>query len=579
MEIKQRKENVVRGVLQPPKSGFSFVVAVNNTSPDIYIKECHYGDAICGDIVEVKIIEYGGVDKAPTGKVIEVLGNPTNPYELVTQALKRDRITTEFPPNVLKEAQAIANRGIIPNEDFKNRRDMRHIPVSAWDSKSTRDRDDAIYVRKDSEGNFKLYVAIADVPHYVKEGSCIDREAKLRGNTYYLCDRVIHMLPIELSQGLCSLDGGQDKLAMMFEIDVDRHGEIYNYDIYKAVVHPRHNMVYEELNNMFDGDYHICDNYSEEDLCGIHTARELSEVLLQASHKRGMLDFELDELRMNIDPHTNKVSHISKYQRGVSQRVVEMAMILTNRVVGSHMYNLGIPTLYRSHSSPSSEKLRQVNESLNKYGFRLKTDEGIHPKEIQKVVECSKGHVNSDIIHKLILRSLMKANFTVDEPYHFGLSTDSYVMTTSPIRRCDLISNRALEVALGTYPSQKRIDKMVTELTEFAKHVSNTERKAISLEEEAFKTYMVDFAKDKVGKTFKGKIIGFNTKKVFIQTEEYITLSYLLSLDDNPYTFDEIDYSMIRKDGSCLDIGQEVKVLITSANMNLLEVFCDIITQ
>ena len=577
IEIIARKSDKVNGVFHP-KDGFAFIVNPKGTTPDIYVKKHNFKGAQGGDLVTVEIVDWGGDGRSVEGKIIEVIGNPNDSETMINAMLKRERVPVEFPPNAIKEAEAIAKRGIRP-EDFEGRTDMRHIPITTWDSISTKDIDDAVLVQKVDDG-YKLYVAIADCSFYVKPNTALEQEVINRATSVYMCNRTIHMMPNQLSQDLCSLNEGVDRLCMMFDMDLNEYGDVVNYSIYRAIIRSRHKMTYESINKMYKGDAVELSKFDEEIIESVFVAKELSEILTKNRRDRGALNFELDETRPILDSD-KKVIYIKKLVRGISERCIESFMILTNEVVGAHLYYMGIPNIYRTHEPPSMDKLKVLNENLAKFNFRIHIDNSLHPKALQKVVEESAEHESSALIHKMILMSLRKANFTVDTPEHFGLANQFYSMSTSPIRRLgDLFTHRALVVSMGNYPSDKQIAKMESEYTDMAKQASKNEKRAIMLEEESTKIKLCEWAKGKIGEVYKAKVVGFNNKKVFLETDEYLVASYNISTLKHPYTFDDKAFKMVREyDSHEITLGQTIDVRIVSANMNLLEVCCEAIEK
>ncbi len=432
--------------------------------------------------------------------------------------------------------------------------------------------DDAVYVEKLKNGNYKLIVSIADVSHYIQDGILLDKEAQKRGNSVYLVDRVLPMFPKEISNGVCSLNPRENKLTFTCEMEIDPSGKVVDSDTYKSVIKTAHRMTYTDVNKILDGDEELTKKY--EDIREmLSTMFELSKILRDVKYQRGSIDFDLPEIKVVLDKD-GKVESLKKRERGEAEKIIEDFMISANEAVAEKLFWLEIPSVYRTHDKPDPERIKTLNDTLAKFNYRIHSFEDLHPKRFQSIIEDSKDKDISMIVHKFILMSLKQARYTVENTGHFGLASNYYTHFTSPIRRySDLLVHRILGTTLNGYPSKKQIAKWSKTLDGVCQHISKTERDAMKIEDESVKIKVVEYMMDRVGEVYDARIVGFSNKKVFFETEEYVECFWDVVSSDDYYEFDEVEYVMKNRDkGDIMNLGDRMKILIARADLNELEV-------
>ena len=489
---------------------------------------------------------------------------------MIEALIKRTGLTETFPAEALKEARNIKTE--ITKDEREGRKDLTYLPIITIDGADAKDSDDAVYAEKLSNGNYRLIVSIADVSHYVKEGSELDKEALRRGNSVYLVDRVLPMLPKEISNGICSLNPNEEKLTFTCDMEITPEGKVISADTYKSIIKTVYRMTYDNVNKIFEGDEEITREYeSIKEMC--FTMLELSKIIREIKYKRGSIDFELPEIQVVLDEN-KKVEYLRRRDRGEAERVIEDFMIEANEAVAEKLFWLEVPSIYRTHEKPDSERIEALNDVLGKFGYRIHSAEGLHPKKFQTIIEDSKEKGISMIVHKMILMALKQARYTPENIGHFGLASSYYTHFTSPIRRyADLMIHRILGATLQGYPKQKYLDKLEKSLGSICTAISKTERDAMKAEDESVKIKVVEYMLDKVGEVFKGTITGFASRKVFIETEELVECMWDVTNSPHYYEFDEIEYAMVDKDsGAVYNLGDKIEVIVVRADMAELEI-------
>ena len=568
-KIIKRENDTVVGILHK-RDSFGFVVPTHSFGQDIYIPKKFLKMAKDGELVLVKIDFWGDKTRKPEGQIIEKLGDPLDSDVMIEALIKRTGLSESFPNEVLKEARNIKTE--ITKEEREGRRDLTNLPIITIDGADAKDLDDAVYVGKLENGNFRLVVSIADVSHYVKEGSALDKEALKRGNSVYLVDRVLPMLPKEISNGICSLNPNEEKLTFTCDMEITPEGKVVSADTYKSIIKTVYRMTYDNVNKIFDGDEEITKQYeSIKEMC--FNMLELSKIIREIKHKRGSIDFELPEIQVVLD-EDKKVKYLRRRDRGEAEKVIEDFMIEANEAVAEKLFWLEIPSIYRTHEKPDSERIEALNDVLGKFGYRIHSAEGIHPKKFQTIIEDSKDKGLSLIVHKMVLMALKQARYTPENVGHFGLASSYYTHFTSPIRRySDLMIHRILGSVLHGYPKEKYIKKLEETLGGICLAISKTERDAMKAEEESVKIKVVEYMLDKVGEVFKGTITGFANRKVFIETDELVECMWDVTNSPHYYEFDEVNYTMVDKDsGEIYNLGDKLDVIVVRADMAELEV-------
>lgn len=569
VKVISRERDTIVGILQRNEN-FGFVTPTHSFGKDIYIPYRMMKDAKNQQLVVVKITSWGTNEKKPEGEIIEVIGDPYNTNNMIEALIVREGMSETFSKPVLAEARSIATT--IPKDEIAKRKDLRNLSIITIDGDDAKDLDDAVYVKKLPNGNYKLIVSIADVSYYIPEGSMLDQEAFKRGNSVYLVDRVLPMFPKEISNGICSLNPDEDKLTFTCEMEIDQNGKVVDSDTYKSVIKSVRRMTYTNVNRMIAGEEEALKEYADiKDM--VMEMLELSKIIRQVKYNRGSIDFDLPEIKLVLDEN-GKVKYIKNRERGESERIIEDFMIAANETVAEKLFWLEIPSVYRTHEKPDPERIKNLNETLSKFKYRIHSLDEIHPKKFQKIIEDSKERGINLLVHKLILMALKQARYTVDNLGHFGLASGYYTHFTSPIRRyADLTVHRILNSVLHGYPSKKVIAKNAEELPQICTHISKTERAAMKVEDESVKIKLVEYMIDKVGEEYEATIVGFSNKRVFFETEEHVECFWDVVAAKHYYEFDDREYVMKDIDGGKIySIGNKYKVILVRASLAELEI-------
>ena len=569
VKILSREKDTVIGILQR-NDNFGFVTPTHSFGKDIYIPYKFMKGAEDQQLVVVKITSWGAADKKPEGEIVEVIGDPYNTNNMIEALILREGMSETFPKAVMAEAKNIP--AAIPKAELAKRKDLRDLPIITIDGEDAKDLDDAVYVKKLANGNYRLIVSIADVSYYVPEGSMLDEEAFKRGNSVYLVDRVLPMFPKELSNGICSLNPDEDKLTFTCEMEITPEGKIVDSDTYKSVIKTARRMTYTNVNRIIAGEEEAVREYSDiKDM--VMEMLELSKIIREVKYKRGSIDFDLPEIKLVLDEN-GKVEYIKNRERGESERIIEDFMIAANETVAEKLFWLEIPSIYRTHEKPDPERIKTLNETLSRFKYHIHSLDEIHPKKFQKIIEDSKERGINLLVHKLILMSLKQAKYTVDNLGHFGLSSGYYTHFTSPIRRyADLMVHRVLNSVLDGYPSKKVIAKNAETLPQICAHISKTERAAMKAEDESVKIKLVEYMMDKIGEEYDAIVIGFSNRRVFFETEEHVECFWDVVSANHYYEFDEREYVMRDRDnGNIYSIGDKMKVILIKASLAELEI-------
>ena len=569
VKVISRERDTIVGILQRNEN-FGFVTPTHSFGKDIYIPYRMMKDAKSQQLVVVKITSWGTNEKKPEGEIIEVIGDPYNTNNMIEALIVREGMSETFSKPVLLEARNIPTT--ISKDEIAKRKDLRNLPIITIDGDDAKDLDDAVYVKKLPNGNYKLIVSIADVSHYIPEGSMLDQEAFKRGNSVYLVDRVLPMFPKEISNGICSLNPDEDKLTFTCEMEIDQNGKVVDSDTYKSVIKSVRRMTYTNVNRMIAGEEEALKEYADiKDM--VMEMLELSKIIRQVKYNRGSIDFDLPEIKLILDEN-GKVKYIKNRDRGESERIIEDFMIAANETVAEKLFWMEIPSVYRTHEKPDPERIKNLNETLSKFKYRIHSLDEIHPKKFQKIIEDSKERGINLLVHKLILMALKQARYTVDNLGHFGLASGYYTHFTSPIRRyADLTVHRILNSVLHGYPSKKVIAKNAEELPQICTHISKTERTAMKVEDESVKIKLVEYMIDKVGEEYEATIVGFSNKRVFFETEEHVECFWDVVAAKHYYEFDDREYVMKDMDGGKIySIGDKYKVILIRASLAELEI-------
>lgn len=547
-------------------TSFGFVVPDDtHFGKDIFISKKKCLNAEQNDKVVVRILNYGSENKKPEGEVTEVLGNIEDPATDVSSILKNYGIEEAFPKAVLKEVTSIPD--VVSETASRDRMDMRDVLTVTIDGEDARDLDDAITLHREGDC-YHLGVHIADVSHYVTEGSALDTEAITRGTSVYLADRVIPMLPRELSNGICSLNAGTDRLALSCLMTIDSTGNVLDHTIAETVIRVDQRMSYTGVQAILDGKEHPEGQRADiVEMCFL--MKEAAAVLKEKRRKRGSIDFDFPESKIILDENGYPTA-IYPYERNTATDIIEDFMLLANETVAEDFFWQEIPFLYRVHEAPDADRIKKLDVFIHNFGYYLKTGrETFHPKEIQKLLFSLEGEPEEALISRLALRSMQRAKYSTLNVGHFGLSTQYYSHFTSPIRRYpDLQIHRIIKENLHGRLNHKRLDHYDSILPGIAESSSRLERRAQDAERDVEKLKKVEFMKKHLGETFTGVISGVAGWGFFVELDNTVEgLVPMTSLLDDYYIFDETQYKLYGKDtGREFTLGQKVEIVVAEVD-------------
>ena len=577
---------------------FGFAVPDNpKFGTDIFIPQERSKGAVSGHKVVVEVTSYGKKDRKPEGKVVEILGHINDPGVDILSLVRAYGLPVEFDEKVLKQVENVAKP--VSEADMAGRMDLRDWQMVTIDGEDAKDLDDAVSVTMDGD-NYILGVHIADVSNYVQEHSALDVEALKRGTSVYLVDRVIPMLPHALSNGICSLNQGENRLALSCIMTINSKGEIIDHTIAETVICVDRRMSYTQVKNILEA-YHAANSQDapveevdgkqddadretesvsdvnvrrqQEELLGEYEAlvpmfvrmEKLAGILRGKRMKRGSIDFDFPETKVILDEQGNPID-IRPYDRNVATKIIEDFMLAANETVASDFYWRELPFVYRTHENPDTEKIQKLSTFINNFGYTLHigADE-VHPKELQKLLQKIDGTKEEALISRLTLRSMKQARYTIDNTGHFGLAADCYCHFTSPIRRYpDLQIHRIIKESLRGRLNEKRIDHYEHILPEVAKHSSEMERRADEAERETVKLKKVQYMEQHIGAEFEGVISGVTEWGFFVELENTVEgLVRVTKLTDDFYQYYEDTYELVGEaTNRRYKLGQKVLVRV-----------------
>lgn len=559
----------VVGTYQKSKS-FGFVIPdLEKISTDIYIPAEGSKGAVTGHKVVVELTDYGDDKHKPEGRITEILGHVNDPGVDILSIVKGYDLPVEFEEKLLNQAERVGKP--VSEADMAGRRDLRSLQMVTIDGEDAKDLDDAVSLTKEGE-NYCLGVHIADVSNYVQENSALDREALNRGTSVYLVDRVIPMLPHTLSNGICSLNQGEDRLALSCLMKVNKKGEVVSYEIAETVICVDRRMSYTAVRKILEeGDPELIQEY-EELVPVFQDMQELAAILRKKRRQRGSIDFDFPESKIILDQKGNPVS-IEPYERNVATDLIEDFMLLANETVAQHFYWMEVPFLYRTHETPDAEKIEKLATFIHNFGYHIKiktSDHEVHPKEIQKLLASIEGTEEEALIARLALRSMKQAKYSVECTGHFGLACACYCHFTSPIRRYpDLQIHRIIKEQLRGRLMEKRIDHYKEILPEVARQTSRLERRADEAERETDKLKKAQYMKHHIGETLEGIISGITAWGIYVELPNTVEgMIHVARLTGDYYYYKEETFEMVGRDtGRCFKLGQRLKVFVDSVDM------------
>lgn len=574
IRILERAHTRIVGTFEAGRYGF-YVRPKNRSIPfDLYIAPNEKGKAKDGDIVIAEIISYQTEKRPPAGRIIKILQKPETPRDEVENIIDELNLPRRFPHNVIEEAKSLYVRKQNTEDRTQKRKDLRNLPTVTIDGERAKDFDDAISIKKTDEG-YILWVHIADVSFYATWDSAIDIEARKRGTSVYFPDRVIPMLPKDLSEDLCSLKPRVERMAFTVEMEFDSHGQRINERFYPSIIVSDERMTYTEVKKILvDEDPKERKKYDYL-LSAFELMGELCNILKARRLKRGSLDFDLPEPDVLLDMQGNPEA-IIRAERNFAHMIIEEFMIAANEAVAEYLEGLNVPTLYRIHEEPDPGKLEDIMKIISSLAA-LKKTKAIVPKDFPKLLKQIQGRPEEEIISHMILRSLKQARYSHVNVGHFGLASGSYTHFTSPIRRYpDLIVHRILkEVLIKKHLSDKRIKELESVLPNIAFHSSRMERQADDAERAVLNAMRVWFMKDKVGEEFEGRVVSVTTYGLKIRLKDYYVEGFLhvSYMTDDFYRYDEKSLSLygIHKK-KIFSIGKELTVRIDRVDMEEKEI-------
>ena len=553
------------GVYQESKN-YGFVIPDNERFiRDVFIPKEQSKGAMNGHKVVVELTDYGTERKNPEGKVVEILGHISDPGTDVLSIVKGYDLPTEFPEKVMNQAEKVPDA--ISEADMAGRMDLRNLQMVTIDGEDAKDLDDAVSLTKEGE-NYVLGVHIADVANYVQEKSALDREALNRGTSVYLVDRVIPMLPRRLSNGICSLNAGEDRLAMSCIMTVDKKGTVIDHVITESVIHVDQRMSYTGVQKILDGDEDALAEY-EVLIPMIRDMKELADLLRAKRKKRGSIDFDFPETKVILDEQGKPVD-IRPYDRNAATKIIEDFMLIANETVAEDYFWQEVPFLYRTHDNLDPDRMRKLATFINNFGYsiRLKDDE-VHPKELQKLLAKLDGTPEEDLISRLTLRSMKRARYTTDCTGHFGLAAKYYCHFTSPIRRYpDLQIHRIIKDCLRGRMNEEKRQHYEAILTEVAKQSSERERKADEAERETIKLKKVEYMSQHLWEVYEGVISGVTAWGIYVELPNTVEgLVRAASLQGDYFEYNENEYAMVgTHTGKAYKLGEKVRVQVVAAD-------------
>lgn len=546
---------------------YGFVIPDNQRiAQDIFVPVEKSKGAMDGHKVVVELTSYGEPGKKPEGKVVEIIGHVNDPGTDIMSIVKGYDLPVGFSEKIMNQADRVAKP--VSDADMAGRKDLRNWQMVTIDGEDAKDLDDAVSVTREEDG-YLLGVHIADVTNYVQENSALDREAKERGTSVYLVDRVIPMLPHRLSNGICSLNEGEDRLALSCIMKVDMSGHVTDHEIAETVICVDRRMSYTSVKKILeDEDVQEIEKY-QEFVPMFRLMKELSGIIRERRKQRGSIDFDFPETKMILD-ESGKPIEIRPYDRNVATKIIEDFMLLANETVAEEYYWRELPFVYRTHEAPDEEKIRALATFINNFGYSMHvgTNE-IRPKEIQKLLAKVENTPEEALISRLALRSMKQARYTPENTGHFGLAANYYTHFTSPIRRYpDLQIHRIIKDNLRGRMTPEKMEHYQSILPEVTKHSSEMERRADEAERETIKLKKVEYMQKHIGEVFEGVVSGLTKWGMYVELPNTIEgLVHVVNMTDDHYEYDETHYQMTGiHTHKVYKLGQKLKVRVTGTD-------------
>ena len=566
-KIVQRSITKVAGKFDA-RDKFGFVVPEGKgMKEDIFIAGRNFGGAKNGDYVVAEITKYPEIDSKAEGKIIEIIGRRGEPGSDILAMIKGANLDIDFPKEVQREADLIGDE--IDPLEVKNRKDLRDVYTVTIDGSDSKDFDDAVSISVNEKGNWILGVHIADVTHYVKENSPLDGEAFERGNSVYLINKVVPMLPKKLSNGICSLNPGVDRLTLTCEMEITPAGKVVDHEIYESVINSHGRLVYDDVSDILESKKITKENEY------LFEMEKLARVLMARKDARGSIDFNLEEPVITLDQQ-GKAIDVKPANRRIANKIIEEFMLLANEIVAEHFFWLSVPFIFRVHETPSLLSIQELKSFLKGLNITLRGDAAdMKPSYLANILEETRGKQYENIVNTVILRSMQKASYEVQCEGHFGLALQYYCHFTSPIRRYpDLMIHRIIKLILNNQLNDKMMGKLENRCEKAAEHSSKTERQAIELEREVDKMKMAEYLEDKIGEKFDGIISGVTNFGMYVALDNCIEgLVRLERIQGDYFELDANNYRVIgRGSGKTYALGDKVKIKVFGVNVEDREI-------
>lgn len=563
--VKRGTDRIV-GLYQESRN-FGFVIPDNERyTRDIFVPKEDSGGAVNGHKVVVELVSYGTDRKSPEGKVVEILGHISDPGTDILSIVKGYDLPVEFPEKVMRQAERVPDR--ISEADMQGRTDLRDVQMVTIDGEDAKDLDDAVSLEMNG-GQYILGVHIADVANYVQEGSALDREAFERGTSVYLVDRVIPMLPRRLSNGICSLNEGQDRLALSCIMTIDQKGKVLDHVIAETVIRVDRRMTYTSVKKILEEQDAEESARYEELVPMFQRMQELAGLLRARRRARGSIDFDFPETKVILDEKGEPVE-IRPYDRNTATKIIEDFMLIANETVAEDYFWQELPFVYRTHENPDPDRMKKLSTFINNFGYsiRFREDE-VHPKELQKLLERLEGTPEETLISRLTLRSMKQAKYTTECTGHFGLAARYYCHFTSPIRRYpDLQIHRIIKDSLRGRMNQEKIEHYRKILDEVAKQSSERERRADEAERETIRLKKAEYMSRHLWEEYDGVISGVTGWGLYVELPNTVEgLVHVASLQGDYFEYNENAYEIVgQRTGKTYRLGQTVRVQVVKAD-------------
>ena len=570
VKIVRHEKDTVVGTFQKNRN-FGFVVPDDkNFGTDIFISKSHWGKARNNHKVLVKIIKYPEKGKNAEGEIIEVLGGVNEAGVDMLSLIRQYELPYKFPEEVVSEAKAFGNK--INEKNLEGRRDLRQDIIFTIDGEDAKDLDDAIHVEKLTNGNYRLDVHIADVSNYVREKTELDKEAYLRGTSIYMLGRVIPMLPRELSNGICSLNAGEDRFTLSCSMEITPKAKVVSSDIYKAVIRVTERMSYTDVQKILDrSDEKILKRY-EKYISHFDLMAELANILKDKRRENGYLNLDIPESKIILDENGVAID-VKKYETYFANEIIEQFMLIANETVAERFYWLQAPFIYRNHEAPDVDKVKELNKSLYNFGYKIKIskEEIIYPNKFAKILDEVKGKEEEKVVSNIILRTLRVAKYEAENKGHFGIASKYYCHFTSPIRRYpDLFIHRIISKYLETnyMVNDFWVKKYEKRAEKRAENCSERERVATKVEREAEDIKKAEFMENKIGEEYDGIVSSVTNFGIFVELDNTVEgLIRYEKLGNEYFIYNEETRQAIGENsGKVYKIGDKVKIRVANAN-------------